>query len=100
MAQQARSGASAKPAACSSDELASISPVEMAFAFDDATISEVGQKRLAQAAAWLVCNPHVEVVIVPDADNHGATRRISRIWLSGAPRRPPTSCGRWAPRRL
>lgn len=76
---QARSSASAKPAACSSDELAAVSPVEMAFAFDDVTISEAGQKRLAQAAAWLVCNPHVEVVIVPDADNHGDAAHLKDL---------------------
>jgi outer membrane protein OmpA-like peptidoglycan-associated protein len=76
---QARSAAGAKPAACTGVELASISPVDMAFGFDDATISEAGQKRLAQAAAWLGCNPGIEVVIIPDADSHGDAAHLSDL---------------------
>ena len=51
----------------------------MAFGFDDATISEAGQKRLVQAGAWLTCNPQVEVVIIPDADNHGDAAHLSDL---------------------
>jgi outer membrane protein OmpA-like peptidoglycan-associated protein len=76
---QARSGASTKTAACTGADLASVSPVDMSFGFDEATLSETGQKGLSQAAAWLVCNPHTEVVIVPDADNHGDAAHLNDL---------------------
>jgi outer membrane protein OmpA-like peptidoglycan-associated protein len=68
---QARAGAGAKPAACPSSDLATISPVEIAFGFDEATLPEVGHSRLADAARWLACNRQVPVVIAPAADRHG-----------------------------
>jgi outer membrane protein OmpA-like peptidoglycan-associated protein len=68
---QARAGAGAKPAACPSSDLATISPVEIAFGFDEATLPEVGHDRLAVAARWLACNRQVQVVIAPAADRHG-----------------------------
>jgi outer membrane protein OmpA-like peptidoglycan-associated protein len=68
---QARAGAGAKPAACPSSDVSTVSPLEVAFGFDEATVPEVGHKRLADAARWLACNPQVEVVIRPDADRHG-----------------------------
>lgn len=76
---QARAAHGAKPAACASGGLETISPLEAEFPFDDATISEVGQKRLAAAAQWLGCNPGVEVVIKPDADNHGAPAHLNDL---------------------
>jgi outer membrane protein OmpA-like peptidoglycan-associated protein len=76
---QARSGASGKAAACTGAELASISPVDMSFGFDEATVSETGQKGLSQAAAWLACNPRTEVVIIPDADNHGDAAHLNDL---------------------
>ena len=51
----------------------------MSFGFDEATLSETGQKGLSQAAAWLACNPHTEVVIVPDADNHGDAAHLNDL---------------------
>src|SRR3954454_22521572 len=68
---QARAGAGQKAAACPTDALASVSPVDVGFGFDDATLSEVGRQRLAAAAHWLSCNPKVPVVIAPNADRHG-----------------------------
>jgi outer membrane protein OmpA-like peptidoglycan-associated protein len=68
---QARAGAGARPAACPSSDLATISPLEVAFGFDEATIPEVGHRRLAVAGRWLACNPQVQVVIAPAADRHG-----------------------------
>jgi outer membrane protein OmpA-like peptidoglycan-associated protein len=68
---QARAGAGVKAGACTPGGLEAISPVEVGFGFDDATITDVGQRRLTAAASWLSCNPGVEVVIKPDADNHG-----------------------------
>ncbi len=68
---EARAAAAAKPAACPSSDVSTISPVEVGFGFDEATVPEAAHKRLAAAAQWLVCNPHVEAVIQPDADRHG-----------------------------
>jgi outer membrane protein OmpA-like peptidoglycan-associated protein len=68
---QARAGAGAKSAACPSSDLGAISPLEVAFGFDEATVPEVGHTRLAAAARWLACNPRVQVVIAPTADRHG-----------------------------
>jgi len=68
---QARAGAGAKSAACPSSDLSTISPVEVAFGFDEATIPQAGHSRLAAAARWLACNPAVQVVIAPSADRHG-----------------------------
>jgi outer membrane protein OmpA-like peptidoglycan-associated protein len=68
---QARAGAGQKAAACPAEALATVSPVEVGFGFDDATVSEVGRQRLAAAARWLACNPKVPVVIAPNADRHG-----------------------------
>ena len=68
---EARARAGAKPAACVASPLVSVSPVDVGFGFDDATITEVGQRRLAVVARWLTCNPGVPVTISPDADNHG-----------------------------
>jgi outer membrane protein OmpA-like peptidoglycan-associated protein len=68
---QARARAGVEPAPCASSDLSTVSPVEVAFGFDEATVPEVGHQRLALAARWLVCNPHVPVVIRPDADRHG-----------------------------
>jgi peptidoglycan-associated lipoprotein len=76
---QARAGASAKPAACPSSDLSTISPVEVAFGFDEATVPEAGHRLLEAAARWLVCNPHVEVVIQPDADNHGDAAHLADL---------------------
>src|SRR5436305_6874435 len=49
---QARAGAGAKTAACAPGDLASSSPMDVGFGFDDATITEAGQPRLAAAAPW------------------------------------------------
>lgn len=68
---QARAQRSIKPAACAPGGLETISPLDASFAFDDATVTEVGKQRLTAAAKWLGCNPGVEVVIKPDADSHG-----------------------------
>jgi outer membrane protein OmpA-like peptidoglycan-associated protein len=68
---QARAAAGAKPPACPSSDVSTISPVEVAFGFDEATVPEVGHRRLAAAATWLTCNPRVPVVIRPEADRHG-----------------------------
>ena len=68
---QARAAAGAKPAACPVGEVATVSPVEVGFGFDDAAVTEVGHKRLAAAVRWLACSPHAEVVVRPDADRHG-----------------------------
>jgi outer membrane protein OmpA-like peptidoglycan-associated protein len=68
---QARAGAGQKAAACPGDALSAISPVDIGFGFDDATVSEVGRTRLADAARWLACNPKVQVVVAPNADRHG-----------------------------
>jgi outer membrane protein OmpA-like peptidoglycan-associated protein len=76
---QARASGTAKPGACAPGGLEAISPIEMSFAFNDATISEVGQKRLAAAARWLGCNPGVEVVIKPDGDNHGDAAHLNDL---------------------
>ncbi|HLZ75819.1 hypothetical protein [Phenylobacterium sp.] len=76
---QARAAHAARPAACAPLALDAISPVEAGFPFDDATVTELGQKRLAAAAQWLACNPGVEVVIKPDADNHGDDAHLNDL---------------------
>jgi outer membrane protein OmpA-like peptidoglycan-associated protein len=68
---QARAAHDAKPAACTPGGLEAVSPVDVGFGFDDAAMTEVGEKHLAAAAVWLGCNPGIEVVIRPGADNHG-----------------------------
>ena len=76
---QARAAAGHKAAACKPGGLEAISPVDVGFGFDDAEVSETGQTRLAAAAAWLACNPGVEVVISPDADNHGDAAHLADL---------------------
>ena len=76
---QARAGAGAKATACTAGDLASISPVDVGFGFDDAAITEAGQRRLATAAQWLGCNPGAEVVILPEADNHGDAAHLQDL---------------------
>jgi outer membrane protein OmpA-like peptidoglycan-associated protein len=68
---QARAGQGAKPAACAASDLATVSPVDVGFGFEDAQVGEVALRRLTKAADWLKCNVGVEVVIKPAADNHG-----------------------------
>jgi len=68
---QARAGAGQTPAACPADDLATLSPLDVGFGFDDAAVSEVGRQRLAGAARWLACHPGIQVVIAPNADRHG-----------------------------
>ena len=76
---QARARRDAKPAACAPGGLETISPLDASFPFDDATVSELGQQRLAAAARWLGCNPGVEVVIKPDADSHGDAAHLNDL---------------------
>ena len=76
---QARAKHAAGPAACATGALETISPVDLSFPFDDAVLSEVGQKRLAEAAQWLNCNPGVEVVIKPDGDNQGDAAHMNDL---------------------
>jgi outer membrane protein OmpA-like peptidoglycan-associated protein len=76
---QARAARGAKPVACAPGGLETISPLDTNFPFDDATLSELGQQRLAAAAKWLACNPGVEVVIKPDADNHGDAAHLNDL---------------------
>jgi outer membrane protein OmpA-like peptidoglycan-associated protein len=76
---EARAGAGAKPAACPSSDLGAISPVEVAFGFDEATLPEVAHKRLAAAARWLACNPRVEAVVSPEADRHGDAAHMNDL---------------------
>jgi outer membrane protein OmpA-like peptidoglycan-associated protein len=76
---QARAASGHKTAACTPGGLDAISPVDVGFGFDDAEISEVGQKRLAAAAAWLGCNPGIQAVILPDADNHGDAAHLGDL---------------------
>jgi outer membrane protein OmpA-like peptidoglycan-associated protein len=68
---QARAGVGAKPTTCPAGDLATLSPLEMGFGFDDPALTEADHSRLGGAARWLACHPHVEVVIRPDADRHG-----------------------------
>jgi outer membrane protein OmpA-like peptidoglycan-associated protein len=68
---QARAREGAKPAACTGEDLASVSPMEAGFGFEETQLSDAAQQRVAKAAAWLKCNPGVEVVILPAADSHG-----------------------------
>lgn len=70
---ESRTHAVAKPAACTPGGLEAISPVRVGFPFDDAEMPEAGSRRLAAATRWLLCNPGVEVAILPDADAHGDT---------------------------
>lgn len=68
---QARANIGQKAVPCTPGGLETISPLELGFAFDDAAVTETDRKRLTTAVRWLSCNPGVEVVVSPDADNHG-----------------------------
>lgn len=69
---QARAGEGKTASACTGAKLETVSPTEVGFGFQETTLGEVAQQRVAKAAAWLKCNPGVEVVIQPFADSHGA----------------------------
>src|SRR5258706_11540742 len=68
---QTRAREGAKPAACAVEDLSSVSPMEVGFGFEETQLGDAARQRVAKAAAWLKCNPGVEVVIKPAADNHG-----------------------------
>jgi outer membrane protein OmpA-like peptidoglycan-associated protein len=76
---QTRAREGAKPAACAVEDLASISPMEVGFGFGETQLGEAAQQRVAKAAAWLKCNPGVEVVVLPAADNHGTPARQQEL---------------------
>jgi outer membrane protein OmpA-like peptidoglycan-associated protein len=81
---ESRAGAKAHAAACAPGGLEAISPLDADFAFDDAEISPLGLTRLTAAVRWLGCNPGVEVVIRPDADNHGDKAHLDAMAASRA----------------
>jgi outer membrane protein OmpA-like peptidoglycan-associated protein len=60
----------AQAAACPQAPLATASPVQASFAFDDATLDATSSPALAAAAQWLACRS-TPVAITPDADGHG-----------------------------
>ncbi|HEY8004166.1 MAG TPA: OmpA family protein [Phenylobacterium sp.] len=68
---QARAAEGKKAAACTGEKLDAVSPAEVGFGFGETTLGDVARERVAKAATWLKCNPGVEVVIQPMADNHG-----------------------------
>jgi outer membrane protein OmpA-like peptidoglycan-associated protein len=68
---QARAGAGQTSAACPAEASSTAPPIDIGFGFDDATVSEVGRQRLAEAVRWLACNRQTQVVIAPNADRHG-----------------------------
>ncbi|WP_372785780.1 OmpA family protein [Phenylobacterium sp.] len=68
---ETRARIGAKPAVCSGGPLASVSPIDVGFGFDETEIGDAARQNLVKAAAWLTCNPGVEVVILPKGDNHG-----------------------------
>jgi outer membrane protein OmpA-like peptidoglycan-associated protein len=76
---QARAAAGAKPAACAATPLESVSPVVVAFGFDEATVPDADRTRLTAAVRWLACNPGTEVVIKPDADKHGDAAHLNDL---------------------
>jgi outer membrane protein OmpA-like peptidoglycan-associated protein len=76
---EARASAQAKPAACAPGGLEQVSPLDAEFGYDDAEMSPLGLKRLTAAARWLTCNPGVEVVIRPDADQHGDAAHLDAL---------------------
>lgn len=71
--------AATRPAVCTPGGLEALSPVQVGFPYDDATMPEAGQKRLAAVAAWLKCNPGVEATIVPSADSHGDAAHLTDL---------------------
>lgn len=74
---EARARLHATAAACLPG--ADISPVTVAFAFDEATVTEDGQRNLQAAVKWLACNPGVETVILPEADAHGDDAHLAGL---------------------
>ncbi len=68
---QTRAREGAKPAACTGEDLASVSPIDAGFGFEETQLGDAALQRVVKAAAWLNCNPGVEVVILPAADSHG-----------------------------
>ncbi|MFL5298452.1 MAG: OmpA family protein [Phenylobacterium sp.] len=67
----ARAGAGAKAQPCQVGKLADVSPALATFPFDESQLDEDGAKAVSKVAAWLACNPGVQVVVLPSADNHG-----------------------------
>jgi outer membrane protein OmpA-like peptidoglycan-associated protein len=76
---EARAAVGVKAAACKPGGLDQISPLDADFAFDNAEITPLGGRRLADAARWLACNPGVEVVIKPDSDNRGEAAHLNAL---------------------
>ena len=60
----------AQAAACPQTPLATASPVQASFAFDEAALDATSGPPLAAAAQWLACHS-TPVVIKPEADGHG-----------------------------
>lgn len=80
----ARAAAGAKPVACKTGGLDTLSPVDAEFPFDSVEISPLGETRLAAAAHWLACNPGVEAVIIPNGDSHGDAAHLNALAQSRA----------------
>lgn len=68
---QARAAEGSKANACALGDLASVSPINVAFGFGETKLDNLALRRVAKAADWLKCNAGVEVVILPAADAHG-----------------------------
>ena len=66
-------------ATCAPGGLDAISPLQVGYHYDAADIPPTGQKRLADAAAWLKCNPGVEATGIPSADNHGDGKHMNEL---------------------
>ncbi|WP_165837076.1 OmpA family protein [Phenylobacterium hankyongense] len=70
--------------ACAAQPLASVSPAEVNFGFAETSLPGAAPAALAPAIAWLVCHPGVPIVILPDADNHGAPEAQAALAKSRA----------------
>lgn len=67
---RARAAAAAQ-GACPTAGLAEVSPAVVAFAFQDAALTDPAAATLQATSQWLACHPQTPVTIAPEADRHG-----------------------------
>ena len=65
-------------AACPQAALATASPVQLGFAYGEATLDVMSEPQLTLAARWLACHT-TPAVIKPDADGFGATAEQDQL---------------------
>jgi outer membrane protein OmpA-like peptidoglycan-associated protein len=68
----------AQAPACPQTPLATASPVQLSFAFDEPAMDATSQPLLGAAAAWLACR-QTPVAIAPASDGHGTAAEQDQL---------------------